>query len=132
MNTIEYLSNLKKELVARYYCLEEVWQRGYSLSYRWYRLKEAFGKIERQVNILNVEGSFTWDFGCRFFIETKGNGNWIWSCPDYYGDNTLTQYFGTYDEWIGYGGLGRDKGRHIIGEYCGRDVVINKQTINRF
>jgi len=29
-------------LKVRYSCLEEIWQRGYSCEYRWFRLKEAF------------------------------------------------------------------------------------------
>lgn len=32
-----------KNLILRYRCLKETWQRGYSWSYRWFRFREAFG-----------------------------------------------------------------------------------------
>ena len=34
--------NILDELRYRYACLQEVWQRGYSWRYRWFRFKEAF------------------------------------------------------------------------------------------
>ncbi len=71
--------------------------------------------------ILTLEGDFTWDFGQYFFIETT-EGNFIWSDPEYGGDNLITRYEGSYSDWAG-DGFGRDKGRHIIGEYIGEREI---------
>lgn len=37
---------LKKDIVLRYRCLEECWQRGYTWDYRWFRFREAFGLLK--------------------------------------------------------------------------------------
>lgn len=42
-------------------------------------------------DVAELRGEFTWDFGQLFFIETD-KGNFIWSDPDYGGNNTLTPY----------------------------------------
>lgn len=42
LKTIMRLKQLKRELMYRYHCLQEVWQPGYGFDYRWFRLKEAF------------------------------------------------------------------------------------------
>lgn len=34
-----------RNLKLRYRVLQEVWQRGYSWNYRWYRFCEAFGLL---------------------------------------------------------------------------------------
>lgn len=65
---------------------------------------------------------FTWDFSSHFFLETE-KGNYIWSNPDYGGDNTIQPYDSSYEAWID-GGVGRSKGKHRIGDYCGENVVI--------
>lgn len=67
----------------------------------------------------NTEGIFTWDFGNQFFIETI-KGNFVWSDPEYGGSNLLYETKLTYKEWINFdsGGYGRDKGIHIIKDYC--------------
>jgi hypothetical protein len=74
---------------------------------------------------LDDEGDFTWDFGCQFFIETS-KGNYIWSDPDYNGDNTIKKFSGTINDYFNHPDIawGRDKGRHIIRNYCGDDVKI--------
>ena len=69
---------------------------------------------------LDLVGSFTWDFGQRFFIETS-EGNFVWSDPSYGGDNTIKPFAGSYDEWIG-DSFGRDKGQHVIRDYVGGDT----------
>ena len=65
--------------------------------------------------VLNLGGYFTWDFGQKFFIETH-KGNFIWSDPDYSGDNSITPTNLGYGEWS-QGSYGRAKGYHIIGSY---------------
>lgn len=73
---------------------------------------------------LNMTGEFTWDFGMNFFIETR-IGNFIWSDPDYNGDNSIKPYNGTCHEYFEQcGHFGRSKGIHTIGGYCGNDVNI--------
>lgn len=67
--------------------------------------------------VANLVGEFTWDFGQEFFIETK-QGNFVWSDPDYNGSGELRPYSGSYDKWIKRG-MGRSKGLHRIGDYCG-------------
>jgi hypothetical protein len=76
-------------------------------------------------NILDKTGEFTWMFGPDFFIETN-EGNFIWKDPDYNGDNTLRPYAGNYHDFVKECKVpyGRDKGKHIIKEYCGPDVRI--------
>lgn len=69
--------------------------------------------------LMNMSGYFTWDFGQNFFIETP-IGNFVWSDPDYYGDNTIRYFNGSIQDYFG-GGFGRRKGRHTISGYCGED-----------
>ena len=71
---------------------------------------------------LDSFASFTWDFGQNFILEVGGNC-YIWSDPDYNGDNTIRPLAGTFDEYFkGY--FGRDKGIHRIIDYCGPNVSI--------
>jgi hypothetical protein len=70
-----------------------------------------------KVEIGNLIGEFIWNFGSEFFIETD-YGNFIWSDPDYGGDNTIRKYRGSFSKYI-KGGFGRDKGRHKIFDFCG-------------
>ncbi len=64
---------------------------------------------------------FTWDFGHSFFLETA-KGNFIWRDPEYGGDNTIRRFDGAYGDWMKEPQYGRDKGVHVIGAYCGKDV----------
>jgi hypothetical protein len=76
--------------------------------------------------VLGLVGEFTWTFGDEFFVETA-KGNFIWSDPDYNGDNTLTRYDGSWDDYRLSGSrlqYGRDKGKHFISAYCGDEVVV--------
>lgn len=82
----------------------------------------TFNALDQQL-LLTDEGDFTWNFAQEFWIETA-KGNFIWSNPDYMGNNTIRKATMSYQEWIGEGGFGRSKGRHIIGHYCGMEVTI--------
>lgn len=64
----------------------------------------------------NTIGEFTWDFGQEFFIETDV-GNFVYSDPDYNGDNTVKETGQTYSEWIAPQ-YGRDKGKTFVGSRC--------------
>ena len=69
---------------------------------------------------------FTWDFGQQFFLETD-KGNFVWSDPDYSGDNTIRPFAGSCKEFFGKS-YGRGKGRHQIAQYCGDQVkIINEE-----
>lgn len=75
---------------------------------------------------LDTIAHFTWGWSHRFFLETD-NGNYIWSDPDYpFGNNTITPFKGTYKDWLNQEGISfaRDKGKHIIRNYCGENVQI--------
>jgi hypothetical protein len=69
---------------------------------------------------------FTWFWNDKFFLETK-KGNFIWSSPDYNGDNTIVPFDGTYVDYCEKENIdfGRAKGDHEIGRYCGTEVKIN-------
>ena len=73
---------------------------------------------------LNTFAEFTWGFGQRFFLETN-EGNFVWSDPEYNGDNTISPFRGTYKNWVKQENIpfGRGKGRHTIKSYCGKNVV---------
>ena len=73
----------------------------------------------------NLVGSFCWNYSNKFFIETD-MGNFVWSDPDYHGDNTMKMYNGTYQEWLKEQGIPycRDKGNHIIGNYCKNFIFV--------
>ncbi len=72
---------------------------------------------------LDTIAEFTWDFGSRFLLETP-EGTYVWSDPEYGGDNTIRpltkeeveNFFG--DFW------GRSKGSHKVRDYCGDNVKI--------
>lgn len=69
--------------------------------------------------LVNVTGLFTWLWDCHFHIETDV-GNFLWSDPDYNGDDTIRPC-GTYAEILDEFQIdfGREKGRHRIGDYTG-------------
>lgn len=66
--------------------------------------------------LMNLMGEFTWNFGQQFFIETA-QGNFIWSDPDYNGDNTIRKYHGTIHDFFPGDSYSRE-GKHVIGKYC--------------
>ncbi len=79
----------------------------------------------------NLVGHFTWSFGCQFFIETDET-NFTWNDPDYRGDGKLSIFNGSYSDWCTKIGIpyGRDKGRHLIKEYC-KDFTLSGAVISR-
>lgn len=68
---------------------------------------------------------FTWMWTNIFFLETN-KGNYLWSDPDYGGDNTIKKYPGSLEDYCRETNTpyGRDKGKHFISDYCGLDVRI--------
>ena len=76
-------------------------------------------------DLLGHVGHFTWMWNDIFFIEAAED-NYLWSDPNHKGDNTIKKYDGTYEDFLETISMtfGRDKGRHIIGEYCKNAVVI--------
>lgn len=74
-----------------------------------------------KVEILSQTAEFTWMFGNEWFVESP-IGNFIWSDPDYNGDNTFTKTRLSYMEFAN-GRLGRDKGFHNIENFCGSDII---------
>ena len=71
---------------------------------------------------------FTWGFGCLFILEAGKKGDFVWSDPDYQGDNSIVPYdvkkFGPKADFASPGLMGRCKGTHRIGDYCGKDAKI--------
>jgi hypothetical protein len=65
-------------------------------------------------------GEFVWLFSYEFFIETA-IGNFIWKDPDYNGDGSIRKYDGNLKQYLQKTHIpfGRDKGKHLIGDYCG-------------
>jgi hypothetical protein len=74
---------------------------------------------------LNSEANFMWNFSKEFFLETP-DGNYVWSDPNYGGDNTIRKFDGTLNHWLNQFHVPyvRCKGRHKIGDYCGQEVNI--------
>lgn len=70
--------------------------------------------------IENLRGNFSWNFGDELFIETD-KGNFVWSDPEYEGDNTLYLFNGSYEDYLKQENISfcRDKGTHLIKNYCG-------------
>ena len=75
---------------------------------------------------LNTRAEFTWGFGHEFLLRVvnpdKTNAYFVWSDPDYSGNNTIRPYIGSPADFTHKGFCGRDKGEHFIGEYCGNAV----------
>ena len=75
---------------------------------------------------LNLDAEFIWGWGDEFFLETDV-GNFIWSDPDYRGDNTIRPTSQSYGQWIdphNNGSFGRAKGVHNVRAYCGEDIIL--------
>jgi hypothetical protein len=75
--------------------------------------------------LLKLTGSFSWDFGCYFLIETC-KGNFVWSDPEYHGENTIQPFAGTVEDFYKNHHVPyvRDKGIHFIKDYCGEDFTM--------
>jgi hypothetical protein len=78
--------------------------------------------------LLDQIGEFTWFFGDKFFIETS-MGNFLWSDPDYNGDNTISSFNGSYKDACKHLRVpfGRDKGTKKIREYCGDQIKLGSE-----
>jgi len=76
---------------------------------------------------LDSIADFTWGFGSTFFLETE-HGNYVWSDPEYNGDNTIVKFNGSCKDWCESEGIdyGRGKGKHYIENYCGKNVIIKE------
>ena len=77
-----------------------------------------------RAELLNLMGEFTWFWDDKFFIRTK-KGNFVWSDPDYNGDNTIRPFAGSifdFHKQYGYD-FGRDKGDHQIYRKCGENII---------
>ena len=79
-------------------------------------------RLEKKLNyeeLGNLTGEFCWDFGHFFFIETV-SGNFLWSDPDYGGNNEIKAFIGDFTKVRKYLGVPmmRDKGTHRIKDYC--------------
>ena len=77
---------------------------------------------------LNLDdvAEFTWNFGQLFLLQVddvNGSKYYVWSCPDYKGDNTIRPFIGDPRNFTQPGFCGRHKGRHRIRDYCGNDAV---------
>lgn len=73
---------------------------------------------------LDTSADFSWSFDSEFFLQTVEGGNYIWSNPNYSGDNTIRKFEGSFKDWLKLNGLdyARSKGYHIIRNYCGDQV----------
>lgn len=77
-------------------------------------------------SLLDLEGTFYWSFRDEYFIETN-EGNFIWSCPSQFGNNTIKRYEGTLKSWCKENEVPccRNKGKKIIRDLTGNDVVVD-------
>ncbi len=77
---------------------------------------------------LETVAEFLWCWDHIFFLETS-EGNFIWSDPNYGGDNTIKPFNGTLNEYQEERDIGfvRQKGFHRIKEYCGEEVMFVKE-----
>lgn len=84
------------------------------------------------MDIHKTFGDFTWMWGQTFFITTHNEDNekenFVWLDPNYGGDNTIRPYSGSLQDYCEEKSIdyGRNKGVHLISEYCGNDVVVLK------
>lgn len=75
---------------------------------------------------LDTVCDFTWMWNDRFHLEAEDGKAFIWSDPDYGGDNTIRPHRMTQQDYAKTKPQpwGRDKGKHRIRDYCGEDVRI--------
>lgn len=76
-------------------------------------------------DILNLEGTFYWSYRDEYFIETK-EGNFVWSCPSQFGDNSFRRYGGTLKQWCKENEVPctKNKGKKIIRTVVSDEVII--------
>ena len=70
---------------------------------------------------LDTFAEFTRSSGHEFLLKI-GDRFFVWSDPDYEGDNTIRPFKGNPQNFTAPGFMGRDRGTHSIGAYCGTDV----------
>ena len=82
---------------------------------------------------LDTEADFTWMFGEDFHLELSDGSSYLWSDPRYGGNNTIRPFpypkeeMGIRQEKLDPSlPWGRDKGVHVIREYCGENVIFVK------
>ena len=68
--------------------------------------------------LMQQTGSFHWDFSSKFFIQTS-QGNWVWQDPVNGGNNTLTPFKGSLQDfestyWEGF--QCNLEGNYVIGD----------------
>ena len=75
---------------------------------------------------------FTWNFGNKFFLspvddeeDSNYQYNYVWSDPDYGGDDTIKPYYGTAKEFFSPN-WGRYKGQHTVRSYCGNARFVSQ------
>lgn len=91
------------------------------MNYQYYLTKtnNTNKDIMKRNDLLNTIGEFIMDIGRdEYYVITKF-GFFIWS----EGVNHLYKTELTYDEWRN-DCMGTDKGKHLIRDYCGKNVQI--------
>ena len=70
-------------------------------------------------------GYFTHITGCKWFLTTD-IGNFVWSDPQYNGDNTMTLFNGSYEDYCTQNDLNqnRSKGVHLVNRFCGEEFTL--------
>lgn len=74
---------------------------------------------------IDDNANFIWLWDDKFFLETN-KGNFVWSDPNYNGDNTITPFPGSFKDYIKKENApyGRCKGIKNIRNFCGSSVII--------
>ena len=79
---------------------------------------------------LDTLAQFIYGFGQDFLLEVKTENAdvvyYVWNDPDYGGNNTIRPYYGKPEDFTSPGFCGRDKGNHIVRNYCGENVIFIK------
>ena len=78
-------------------------------------------------DLLTKRAEFVWMFDKFWFVEViGGNGNYVWSDPEYDGDNTFIHTNHDYQQFVKAKGyrVGRGLGRHFIKDYCGDEIIV--------
>ncbi len=76
---------------------------------------------------------FVWGFGQYFLLKEVGvckdPAYYVWSDPDYSGNNEIIRFEGNPDNFTHEGFCGRYKGIHSIRGYCGENVKFNLDKV---
>lgn len=79
--------------------------------------------MERQA-VLDMQADFTWGFGQEYYVDADNGKQYIWSSPEYGGDNSFKETKMSYADWIAPN-WGRNKGKHVVRNYCGSNIYIS-------